>query len=59
MRLMSLLLLGLCASVVCVVMWSSLVYSLRCLGTLCECGGCGDCDACIVVCLVCEYGERL
>ena len=30
-----------CACVVCVVMWSSLVCLRGCLGTLCEHGGCG------------------
>ena len=48
MRFLSLLLLVLCACVVSVVMWSSLV----CLGTLyCVCSGCVDCDACYVVCV--------
>ena len=55
-RFLSLLLVGLCACVVCVVMWSSLVSLCGCLGTLC--GGCGDC-ACAVACVVCEYDERL
>ena len=41
------------AGVVSVVMWSSFV----CLGTLC--GGCGDCDACAVICVGCEYAERV
>ena len=23
------------------------------------CGGCGDCDACVVVCVGCDYAERV
>ena len=29
------------------------------MGTLCRCGGCSDCDACTVVCVACEYAERV
>ena len=50
------LMLGLCA---CVVMWLSLVCLWCCLGTLCGYSGCGECDACTVVCVACEYGERV
>ena len=39
----SLLLLGRCACVVSIVMWSSLVCLSGCLGTLCRCGGCSCC----------------
>ena len=45
-------------SVLCVmsvVVWSSLVCLLGCLGTLCRCGGCGDCDACTIVCVAYVY----
>ena len=60
MRFLSLLLLGLCAGVVCVGMWSSLVCLGGCLGMLCDgCGGCIDCDACTVVCVACVYAARL
>ena len=54
------LLLGLCPCVVCVVMWSSLVFLCGCLCTLCgRCGDCGDRDTCAVVCVGCEYAEGL
>ena len=45
MRLLSNVLLGMCACVVsCGCPWG-------CFGTLCGCGGCGDCDAYTVVCV--------
>ena len=59
MKLVSRLLLALCACVVYVVMRSHLVCLLCCLGTLCGCGGYGDCDVNTVVCFACEYGERV
>ena len=59
MRVISLLLLGLCTCVVCVVMRSSWVCLWGCLGTLCECRGRDDCDACTVVCVACVYAERV
>ena len=55
----SFLLLSLCACVVYVVVWKSLVCLLGCLGTLYRCGGCGNCDACTVVCVTCMYAERV
>ena len=45
MKLISLLLLGMCHYVVSVGMLSSLL----CRGTLCGCGGCCNCDACTIV----------
>ena len=54
MRFVSLLLM--CACVVSIVMWSSLVCLSGCLGTL---YGCWDCDAYIVVCVACVYAERV
>ena len=57
MRLLSVLLLGLCPCVVSVVMWSSLICLRGCYGTLCGCGGC--CDACTVVCCACVYAESV
>ena len=44
-----------CACVVCVVMWPSLVCVCGCLGTLCGYGGCCDCDACTVVLVLHVY----
>ena len=59
MRFISLLLLGLCACVMFVVMWSSLIRLLGCRGTPCECGGCSGCDACTVVCVAYVYAESV
>ena len=44
-----------------VVMLSSLVCLWGCLGTLLcgRCGGYGDCDLCAIVCVGCEYAERV
>ena len=50
-------LLGMCACVVVVVMWWSLVCLSGCFDTI---GGeCGDCDACAVVCVGCEYAASM
>ena len=60
LQFISLLLLGLCACVVCVVLWYSLVCLWDCRGTLCcGCGCCGDCDACTVVCVARVFAARL
>ena len=59
-RLLSLLLLGVCDCVVCVVIWSSFVWMWGCLWTLCSwCSCCGDCDACVGICVGCEYADRV
>ena len=56
LRFISPLLFGMCACVVSVVVWASLVCLCNCLGTLCLCA---NCDAYTVVCVACVYAERV
>ena len=45
---------------VVVIVWGSVgMFLCSSLGTLCGCGCGGDCDVCTVVCVGCEYAERV